>query len=481
MARLPFEQLSDSNAFVSLCSDLLEAEGFRNVRGRGRGPDQGVDLLAEVPVVCPVEDRWAPILIQCKHYAVGTSVGDKDMSSLLTAIPQQKTEWLHIITSGYLSGTAVSKANAHNGQPTSSRVTWWDGEELSKRLRRYPWLIERHFVSATSRRPEQSEGDSLASPTEYDLDELLQEYAVAPRYAELEVDSFPVTDDNQTNAEAIREYVERFRSEPPRVTVLKGGVGAGKSGLSGALAGELEAQGADVAYVSEPEFLEQFVRHYLQEDPQFLAVYAFWSQVDVLILDDVGLDIRDRSDAQAAAAQAMIKLIKTRVAADRTTFITAYPQNVPVTTLEKYVAHVAAKFEGLDLGTESLRQLCDPWWGEVPPVPAVANAGPDSPAVMCYLGKGWLLEKLRHLRRLLDVMRKELLVPEDEYEGQMAEAEALSGESLSREESLMRRIAQGHARIHTWEEFIEGLPFRHIAFMSDGSAELEAVEGPPGH
>ena len=148
MKRLPFEDLRSPMEFQQLCVDVLKAEGFKNIRGIGTGPDQGQDALIEVPITSPFGVELQRFVVQCKWYALDNSVGQKEVVADYEYLDLHDAVGLFFITSSRYSGTAVTKMNSiDKSRHHPYQIKFWDGYELTRRLQKHPELITRYWYS----------------------------------------------------------------------------------------------------------------------------------------------------------------------------------------------------------------------------------------------------------------------------------------------------------------------------------------------
>ncbi len=153
MIRLPFENLKDSMRFQQLCAELLQAEGCKNVRGLGTGTDQGNDFMFDLPFESPLGSELKPFIAQCKWYGSKNSVKQNEVSDSASYIDTHNASGMLIITSSQFTGTSITKIEAINRSPSNSyRIAYWNGTDLTKRLRKYPEIINKYFYSTENKK-----------------------------------------------------------------------------------------------------------------------------------------------------------------------------------------------------------------------------------------------------------------------------------------------------------------------------------------
>jgi len=136
---LPLHQLTWGN-FERLCARVIAAESavFECHRYGKPGEDQsGIDILARRWAEGQVE-RWA---YQCKKYARFTA---KDVHSAIQSLELEADFYVLLISSGV--GRAVR--DAATSSPT---LQIWDEEDLSRRLKDHPRIVEDFFGSVWRR------------------------------------------------------------------------------------------------------------------------------------------------------------------------------------------------------------------------------------------------------------------------------------------------------------------------------------------
>ena len=200
MNRLPFENLKDPMQFQQLCAELLQAEGCKNVRGLGRGADQGNDFMFDLPVESPLSSELKPFIAQCKWYGIKNSVNENEVSDSASYIDTHNALGMLIITSSQFTGTSITKIEAINRSPRNSyQIYYWNGTDLTKRLRKYPKIINKFFyLTADEKVSEQL--------PEYDEEKFLSEFGLHPFEQNFTTDTFPEILGNEVFVQNLKEF-----------------------------------------------------------------------------------------------------------------------------------------------------------------------------------------------------------------------------------------------------------------------------------
>lgn len=103
--------------------DVLAAHGYR-LQHAGRTNDRGVDLVGSAP-------NGAPVIVQCKRYGPGRTVGGPDVRALIGAMAQARAHHGLLVTTATFTREATVAAQ---GQ----RITLVDGAQLVAMARRPP-------------------------------------------------------------------------------------------------------------------------------------------------------------------------------------------------------------------------------------------------------------------------------------------------------------------------------------------------------
>lgn len=145
--REPFSSLQSSDHFEELCYDVLEAEGFRDLKWRGPAADGGRDIearwFAPDPVGGTFQTHW---FIECKWYT--ESVPFQQIEPKLLAASSNGVDYLLLITSSSVRNTALLEIErwlSTRGNPFQFR--YWTGRDLLHRLVSHQPVFRKHFVN----------------------------------------------------------------------------------------------------------------------------------------------------------------------------------------------------------------------------------------------------------------------------------------------------------------------------------------------
>ncbi len=146
MNKLNFKELKNYMAFQELCADILIMEGCKNVRGLGKGTDQGADLIFDLPISSALGVSTKTYIAQCKWYDDKNTVGQNEIGDVIGYLDLHNASGLLFITSSSFSGTAKTKMeNVDKSSKHPFDVKYWNGFELTKKLVKYPQLISSYW------------------------------------------------------------------------------------------------------------------------------------------------------------------------------------------------------------------------------------------------------------------------------------------------------------------------------------------------
>jgi hypothetical protein len=133
--------------FVFLCADVLDAEGFEEVRVIEGPGDWKEDVHADE--VIHSQSGVYEILhfrVQCKHYAKsGDKVKLDEVNEMFPYLFSTNANRLLIITDTDLTTQAKQEIVAFNEKNPIKRVIYWTNRELDNRLLKHRLLIEKYF------------------------------------------------------------------------------------------------------------------------------------------------------------------------------------------------------------------------------------------------------------------------------------------------------------------------------------------------
>ena len=477
MDRLPFEKLRDSMQFQKLCIDILEAEGCNNARGLGTGSDQGSDIMIEIPVNSPLGTDFQSFIVQCKWYTPNNNVGQDEVLVDFEYLDLHNAIGLLFITSSHFSGTAVTKMNSLDRSSRNPyQVKFWDGHELTKRLRKYPELIARYWHSKEEKQKSFDE-----PPTLHEIQQFLSEYRfIDPgKFANFTMESFPKIPGNEQYVDDLRRYFEEFTSHSPVLTILEGAIGAGKTGFAWVLMNQKRVEGYEVAEIRPQTFQSIFFEYKLLGDNRFPAVFSFFKDVDILLLDNLDRDrlLLDKSDTQQQFANVLVDLVKYRIEVGKLSIISVVTaEETTSKPLQNYLHYLKKHYPVVYVGNESMRPYLT-WDGVseksegLDKTVSEKESEPRKP-MSKYLGKSWLIEKYEDIEKSLERGIDILVTPEDIDEANRQRWREVSGEYQTREESILDELRYAKRNLIKYRDFVSGCQFRAIRFGSDGEIEL---------
>lgn len=438
------KRLDSPEAFQRLCGDLLRLEGATNVRGNGSGPDQGIDLLAEISFSSPLGTTTRTYLVQCKWYGENNSVRQNEVSDALTYLDLHESAGLLLITSSGFTGTAISKIEAFNRKrhPTSS-VVYWDGKEVERRLGKHPFLAEKYLLA---RSPESSTGPAV------DESLLLRYCGPPPIYVGLTTGSFPIWNGNRSVEVELRNLSQKFRHAPPPIVVIEGGTGSGKTGLAWALVQE-KGVARNSAGVEWHGLRKALVSNRLSPSFQTIDLLRSLKTVDYLILDDFGEGLRDSTEDELYMAQILVELVRSRIEERRPTLLCVYYDASKIgQQVRALLDYLRDAYPSISLGEQALYRREE-------------RGDSTYYSESCWLGKGWLLEKLGKVAHGVQTVKSVLVTPAHEYEGQQAWLSAIWGaKQLGQVDEAVSLLESLRDKVENWTSFIESLPFRALRF-----------------
>lgn len=270
---------------------------------RGRGPDQGKDILCNVTYESIFSQETRRFLVECKHKH---TVGKHDFAAASLSMALHQVDGVLFITTGKFSGTTISHANALEHSSKNQYIyQLWDGEAFSKKLESHGHLVRKYLYSTPTD----------ATEPEYLMVNFLEEYGKFPELnSKLSAKTYPVFSDNSEVAELVVDYADVFQKTLPPITLLTGGEGNGKSTFGYFLLRLCKERELDVAEFSSSEFTRRFFNYHLRKRGDFTAFFHCCVNVDALFIDNVGMfdHLRDASFSQDKAADSFCNLIMDR-------------------------------------------------------------------------------------------------------------------------------------------------------------------------
>ena len=464
MNRLPFENLKDSMQFQQLCAELLQAEGCKNVRGLGRGADQGNDFMFNLPVESPLGSELKPFIAQCKWYGIKNSVNENEVSDSVSYIDTHNAVGMLIITSSQFTGTAITKIEAINRSPRNSyQIVHWNGIDLTKRLRKYPEIINKFFYVT----PSEEVGEQLP---EYDEGTFLSLFSLHSFEKNFTADEFPEIPGNEVFVQKMRKFAKEYLTNPPKVVLVSGVIGAGKTGYGFDLLNSKAQQGLKIAYLRHSDYKDRYFQYRFNEDDSFLPFLQFCQEVDVLFLDDFGMSLTDKSGSLIELAESYIKLVQERIGSEKLTLI-AIPSDIKYgKTIKNYIEYVKGKFPMIWVGDKSIRPYLrrenNTESSQQESIVSTENSNAGY-----FLGKDWLIEKYNLVEKIIDHAIKTLLRLEEQDYALRERLLEEYGDDESREDEILSELQLAKRRLNEYKNYVSLLNFDALFFHSDGQIE----------
>jgi DNA replication protein DnaC len=461
MNRLPFEHLKDSMQFQQLCAELLQAEGCKNVRGLGTGADQGNDFMFDLPVESPLGTELKPYIAQCKWYNFKNSIGEGEVSSAISYIDTHSAAGILILTSSQLSGTAVTKTEAINRSPRNSyQIVYWNGTDLTRRLSKHPKIINKFFYTT-----EDGEKGSEIFP-EYDEEKFLKEFSLYTFEQRYSIDTFPEVASNEIYVSKLKKFAKTYLNTPPKVVLLSGVVGSGKTGYGCSLLNLKVNQGLKVAVLQFNDYQARYFQYHFNESGVFLPFYKFCQDVDVLFFDDFGMFLSDKSEPLVEAAKSCVKLIQERSKKGKLTIVSIADDMKHGKTIANYVEHLKVEGFHVRVGDQSLRLLA------FPVVEEDAGISMERENSGYFLGKNWLMEKYELVESHINQAVKALLRPEEQDYALRKRLIDEYGDNESREDEILGELNIAKKRLREYREYISAMNFKAVYIYEDGRIDV---------
>jgi len=136
--------------FEQLCSEIIESEGFYNIRRMGGSGDRGRDIIAqrESQLLYGAKEiqNW---IIQCKRY-INTNLTIDDISSELNKVRMHNPDYYLIMLSNTLKPNVYDWLEGVKPQ-YPFKILVFDVDWLEKQLNRQTILIKRYFENQEKR------------------------------------------------------------------------------------------------------------------------------------------------------------------------------------------------------------------------------------------------------------------------------------------------------------------------------------------
>jgi hypothetical protein len=132
-----------------LCADVLEAEGFKDVKVTEGTGDWKMDIVADELLVSQAGDyEILHFMVQCKHYVrSGKNVRPNEIGEMFPYLYSTEKERLLIITDTDLTAQAKKEIDSFNKKNfvSNKKAVYWSRRELENRLLRHRWILDKYF------------------------------------------------------------------------------------------------------------------------------------------------------------------------------------------------------------------------------------------------------------------------------------------------------------------------------------------------
>ena len=454
MSKLNFKELKDSMTFQELCADILKLEGCRNVRGLGKGPDQGVDLIFELSISSALGESTKKYIAQCKWNDLNNSVGENEIGDVIGYLDMHNANGLLFITSSSFSGTAINKMeNIDKSKTHPYEVKYWNGFELTKRLIKYPNLISTYWYF-TNDNKNNIKKDFIPK---FNKSELLKKYKAPPLFQNISIDTFPEADYNTNFVKHMKDFANRFVNKPPLVTLIDGAIGAGKTGYGWSLVSELKNKGISaIGFNCAIEFNDKFIDYKLYNNNNYLILYKIMEDIDCLFLDEFGLFLDEKSETRKDAINTLIQIVNNRIKNQKVTIITRCLSDEMPVSLKNYFEFIRSNFEYICVGDQSIRVPA----GTITENEYQNNKSKQNDSIQqAFLGKSWLLEKydviLNNIKCCIDILQ----TPDEIYKERQKRFKEHFGIDSNKDNDVIETLKRSEHSVYKYRNAINILKF----------------------
>lgn len=436
MKDLNLKKLESSSEFEKMCADLLYAEGCTNVRGLGVGPDAGRDILIDIDFTSPVNQYRQTYLVQCKWFGKQKSISTAEVDAVYGSIPIHNAQGLIFITASSFSGSCVTKMEAINNDRASYKVFLWDGNEVIRRLHRYPELIAKYWHAAKSSSVGDESFDSMI--------DWKKEFAMPPGSEDITIDSFLSDHQNGKNLQHLKKHMDIYCNNPKLVLLIEGVAGSGKTYYAYCLLNEILRSRRSVAVVKDYDFRSLYYGYILEGDSKFPSALSFIWDVDYLLLDGFGELLQDKSDTQVKAAEMLIDIVQRRITNSKPTIIVCDEIRTGP-TIKQYVKFLKLEYHSVSCGSV----MANEWWSKEEEEPERKNQSDHG-----FLGQNWLIEKMNTIERCIERAAKISIEPDCAIKARYKFHKETWGENMNREQEIYETLEHANKLLNGYKEFI---------------------------
>ncbi len=135
--------------FVLLCADIMEAEGFKEVRVL-EGPGDWKEDISADEIIFSQSGVYEVLhfKVQCKHYAKsGNKVSPTEVNEMFPYLFSTDANRLLIVTDTDLTTQAKQEINSFNKKNPIKKVIYWIERDVENRLLKHRWILNKYFPS----------------------------------------------------------------------------------------------------------------------------------------------------------------------------------------------------------------------------------------------------------------------------------------------------------------------------------------------
>ena len=247
-----------------------------------------------------------------------------------------------------------------------------------------------------------------------------------------QLDTFPRISENEEVVEELNNLANLYLRKPPKVVVIEGGVGSGKTGAALSLLNLLNPESNSIAQIQYYDFNHIYFNYVLNGDLAYLPFRRFCLEVDFLLFDDYGLYLTDKSETMISATNELVKIVKERIELDKFTILACNNFDTFDTgeKIRRYVEYLKMVYPAINMGNVDLRIYSDDINDHI---------GNKSPTHY-ILGKDWLIEKYDLIDKEIDQVILTLLRPDEDDVAMRTYIRETQGDHENRVEEINKRL-----------------------------------------